>query len=47
MALNLRHAVVGYLRDLQDSAVNMMLQQTEALSSGWAISRPGAGAGNG
>ncbi len=42
MALNLRQAVVGYLRDLQDAAVNTMLQQSEALSSGWSVQRNGA-----
>lgn len=29
MALNLRQAVAGYLSDLQDTAVNAMLQQAE------------------
>jgi hypothetical protein len=41
MALNLRHAVVGYLRDLQDSAVNTVLQLTQALSSEWNVQRNG------
>ncbi|HEY9100217.1 MAG TPA: hypothetical protein VIN38_15220 [Thiobacillus sp.] len=39
MALNSRQAVVGYLWDLQDPAVNTMWQQTEALSSGWNAQR--------
>lgn len=45
MALNLRQAMAGYLRDLQDTAVNAMLQQAEAqaeaLSSEWSVSRGG------
>lgn len=39
MALNFRQAVVGYMRDLLDPAVNTMLQQTEALSSEWNVTR--------
>lgn len=31
----------GYPPDLQDSAVQMVLQQAEALSSGWSVSRGG------
>jgi len=33
----------GYPPDLQDAAVQTVLQQAEALSSGWAVSRSGAG----
>ncbi|WP_175751569.1 type I restriction endonuclease subunit R [Burkholderia anthina] len=32
----------GYPPDLQDSAVQMVLQQAEVLSSGWSVSRGGA-----
>jgi hypothetical protein len=42
MALKLRQAVVGYVRDLQDAAVDTMLQQVEALSSRWSVQRNGA-----
>lgn len=42
MALNLRQAVVGYLRDLQDPAVATMFQETEALSSEWNVQRNGS-----
>lgn len=37
----------GYPPDLQDSAVQTVLQQAEALSSGWSVLRPGIGGGNG
>ena len=37
----------GYPPDLQDSAVQTVLQQAEALSSGWSVLRPSSGGGNG
>ena len=37
----------GYPPDLQDAAVQMVLQQAEALSSTWSMPRPGSGVGNG
>ncbi|MDO8776126.1 MAG: DUF3387 domain-containing protein, partial [Burkholderiaceae bacterium] len=37
----------GYPPDLQDAAVQMVLQQAEALSSTWSMPRPGSGGGNG
>ena len=37
----------GYPPDLQDVAVQTVLQQAEALSSTWSIPRPGIGGGNG
>ena len=36
-----------YPPDLQDAAVQTVLQQAEALSSGWSVARPGSGGGNG
>jgi type I restriction enzyme R subunit len=36
----------GYPPDLQDAAVQTVLQQAEALSSTWSIPRPGSGGGN-
>lgn len=37
----------GYPPDLQDAAVQTVLQQAEALSSTWGVPRPGSGGGNG
>lgn len=37
----------GYPPDLQDTAVQTVLQQAEALSSGWSMPRTGSGGGNG
>ena len=37
----------GYPPDLQDAAVQTVLQQAEALSSTWSLSRPGSGGSNG
>lgn len=37
----------GYPPDLQDAAVQTVLQQAEALSGGWSIARTGAGSSNG
>jgi type I restriction enzyme R subunit len=37
----------GYPPDLQDAAVQTVLQQAEALSSTWSMPRPGSGGGNG
>lgn len=37
----------GYPPDLQDAAVQTVLQQAEALSSGWSMPKPGSGGGNG
>ncbi len=37
----------GYPPDLQDTAVQTVLQQAEALSSGWSVLRPSSGGGNG
>ncbi len=37
----------GYPPDLQDAAVQTVLQQAEALSSTWSMQRPGSGGGNG
>ena len=37
----------GYPPDLQDTAVQTVLQQAEALSSTWSMPRPGSGGGNG
>jgi len=37
----------GYPPDLQDAAVQTVLQQAEALSSTWSMPRPGSGVGNG
>ncbi|MET3135303.1 type I restriction enzyme R subunit [Oxalobacteraceae bacterium GrIS 1.11] len=36
----------GYPPDLQDAAVQTVLQQAEALSSTWSMPRPGSGSGN-
>ncbi len=36
----------GYPPDLQDAAVQTVLQQAEALSSTWSMQRPGSGGGN-
>jgi hypothetical protein len=33
--------------DLQDTAVQTVLQQAEALSSGWSVLRPSSGGSNG
>jgi type I restriction enzyme R subunit len=37
----------GYPPDLQDAAVQTVLQQAEALSSTWSMPKPGSGGGNG
>ena len=37
----------GYPPDLQDAAVQTVLQQAEALSSGWSVFRSASGGGNG
>jgi type I restriction enzyme, R subunit len=37
----------GYPPDLQDAAVQTVLQQAEALSSTWSVPRPGSGGSNG
>ncbi len=37
----------GYPPDLQDTAVQTVLQQAEALSSGWSVLRPSSGGSNG
>ena len=37
----------GYPPNLQDAAVQTVLQQAEALSSTWSMQRPGSGGGNG
>ncbi|GGH55308.1 DEAD/DEAH box helicase [Comamonas phosphati] len=37
----------GYPPDLQDTAVQTVLQQAEALSAGWSVARTGAGSSNG
>lgn len=37
----------GYPPDLQDAAVQTVLQQAEALSSGWSVNRSGTGNSNG
>ena len=37
----------GYPPDLQDAAVQTVLQQAEALSSTWSMPRPSSGGGNG
>ena len=37
----------GYPPDLQDAAVQTVLQQAEALSSTWGVPRPDSGGGNG
>lgn len=37
----------GYPPDLQDTAVQTVLQQAEALSFGWSMPRIGSGGGNG
>lgn len=37
----------GYPPDLQDAAVQTVLQQAEALSSTWSMPRSGSGIGNG
>lgn len=36
----------GYPPDLQDAAVQTVLQQAEALSGGWSVARTGTGSGN-
>jgi len=38
---------VGYTPDLQDAAVQTVLQQTATLSSMWNMPRHGSGVGNG
>lgn len=37
----------GYPPDLQDAAVQTVLQQAEALSGGWSVARTGVGSSNG
>ena len=37
----------GYPPDLQDTAVQTVLQQAEALSAGWSVARTGQGSSNG